>query len=110
MLEQQPSGGTATADRDPGAGLRSLSVQFKDHDLTIGPVRSLAAERARLSALKWQHFDVKRMGATIGAIITGVDLTSDLAEPVVTEISQALHDYKVIFFRDQPLTATQHVG
>ena len=40
----------------------------------------------------------------------GVDLTSDLPEAVIDEIRQALFEYKVIFFRDQPLTPARHVA
>lgn len=74
-----------------------------------GPLKHLATERARLAGLTWQHFDVTRMGATVGAVIHGLDLREDLAPSVVAELRQALADYKVIFFRDQPLTAGQHV-
>ena len=50
------------------------------------------------------------MGATIGAEISGVELADDLPEAVIAELRQALLDYKVLFFRDQPLTAAQHVA
>lgn len=76
----------------------------------IGPVVHLAEERARLAALDWQNFDVKRLGATIGAEIQGVDITSELPQPVVDELRRALLEYKVIFFREQPLTTERHVA
>lgn len=76
----------------------------------IGPVTHLAEERARLAALTWQNFDVKRVGSTIGAEIHGVDITSDLPQPIIDEIRQALLAYKVVFFRDQPLTPERHVA
>ena len=76
----------------------------------IGPVVHLAEERARLAALEWQNFDVKRLGATIGAEIQGIDITSELAQPVVDDLRRALLEYKVIFFRDQPLTPERHVA
>ena len=50
------------------------------------------------------------MSATIGAELRGVDLRLDLAPAVIAEIKQALLDYKVIFFRDQPLTPEQHIA
>ncbi|MEY3034570.1 MAG: hypothetical protein RLZ86_1192, partial [Actinomycetota bacterium] len=62
------------------------------------------------AALTWQNFDVKRMGATIGAEIRGVDITTDLPQPVIDELRQSLLEYKVIFFRDQPLTPERHVA
>jgi alpha-ketoglutarate-dependent taurine dioxygenase len=79
-------------------------------DVMVGPVAHLAAERQRLDRLRWEHFDARQLGATIGAVIEGVDLTSPLPGDVVRELRQALVDYKVLFFRDQPLTAGQHVA
>ena len=46
----------------------------------------------------------------MGAEIAGVDLTAELPAEVVEELRAALFDYKVIFFRDQPLTPQQHVA
>ena len=80
------------------------------YDVLVGPFTHLAAERDRLDALTWNHFDAQPLGATIGAELTGVDLTADLPEDVISDIRRALHEYKVIFFRDQPLTQRQHVA
>ena len=77
--------------------------------VNVGPFSHLAAERDRLAALEWQHFDANQLGSTVGAELAGVDLATDLSDDVVAEIRQALYDYKVIFFRDQPLTPEQHV-
>jgi taurine dioxygenase len=46
----------------------------------------------------------------VGAEISGVDLTADLPDEVIDELRNALFDYKVIFFRDQPLSPQQHVA
>lgn len=100
----------STAERDPGARLAGLRVTMQRYNVQVGPVGHLAAERERLGRLVWNHFDARQLGATIGAVISGVDLTEALAEPVVTELRQALLDYKVLFFRDQPMTADQHVA
>jgi taurine dioxygenase len=80
------------------------------YDVLVGPFTHLAAERDRLDGLSWNYFDAKPLGATIGAELTGVDLTAELPDEVIAEIRQALYDYKVIFFRDQPLTERQHVA
>jgi alpha-ketoglutarate-dependent taurine dioxygenase len=79
-------------------------------DVQVGPLGHLAAERERLAHLSWQHFDARPLGATIGALISGVDLTVELPHAVVAELRQALLDYKVIFFREQPLTPAAHVA
>ncbi len=91
-------------------GTLALRVTMERYDVKVGPITHLAAERARLNGLTWQHFDAKQLSATIGAVIGGVDLTSDLGGPVVAELRQALLDYKVLFFREQPLTPAQHVA
>jgi alpha-ketoglutarate-dependent taurine dioxygenase len=75
-----------------------------------GPLSHLAAERDRLASLRWQHFDAEQIGVTVGAQISGVDLTQPLSDAVLGELRAALHDYKVLFFRDQPLTAQTHAA
>jgi taurine dioxygenase len=86
------------------------SFRLPGYSIAVGPFSHLAAERDRLSALAWRHFDATPVGSTVGAEISGVDLRRALSEDVVAELRQALYDYKVIFFRDQPLTPQQHVG
>lgn len=54
--------------------------------------------------------DVRPMSGHIGAEIDGVDLTTPLDPAVVAEIRAALVEWKVVFFRDQPLTQAQHVA
>jgi taurine dioxygenase len=80
------------------------------YDVLVGPFTHLAAERDRLQGLTWDHVEVKPLGATIGAELSGVDLTAALPDDVIAEIGQALYEYKVIFFRDQALTQQQHIG
>jgi taurine dioxygenase len=70
----------------------------------------VAAERDRLAALRWEHFDATQLAPTIGAEISGVDLTADLDGSVIDELRRALHDYKVIFFRDSQLSAEGHAA
>ena len=93
-----------------GRGLPAMRFELPGYPIQVGPTTHLAAERDRLSALRWEHFDVTRLGATIGAILHGPDLTTELADEVVAEIARALAEYKVIFFRDQPVTAAEHVA
>lgn len=76
----------------------------------IGPATHLAAERSRLAGLSWERFDARQVGATLGAEITGLDLSSDLDDAVVDELRRALNEFKVLFFRDQPLDAGQQVA
>lgn len=110
--ETDPGGrdGDTVAPEGTHAKLASTIARFTlpGFDVQVGPAAHLAAERDRLDALRWEHFDVTRLGSTIGAVLHGPDLTTDLPQPVIDEIARALADYKVIFFRDQPMTSTQH--
>jgi taurine dioxygenase len=96
----------ATEDPSQRLGVR----RRHDSALEVGPVDHLADERGRLAALEWEHFEARQLGSTLGAEITGIDLTSELDDAVVAELARALADYKVIFFRDQPVTSEQHVA
>ncbi len=102
--------GEKIATNDPASHLRAKRLRITDRGVFVGPLGHLVAERQRLEGLTWEHFDVTRYGATIGGEIHGVDLADDLSDDVIAELRQALLDYKVIFFRNQPLTSDQHVA
>ncbi|WP_261553622.1 TauD/TfdA dioxygenase family protein [Frankia tisae] len=54
--------------------------------------------------------DAEPLAGYIGATITGVDLRENLDDVVIAEIRQALHQYKVIFFRDQQIGHAEQVA
>jgi taurine dioxygenase len=89
---------------------RPGSFRLPGYPIAVGPFTHLAEERDRLAGLQWRHFDATPLGPTVGAELSGVDLTTELSDEAIGEIRQALHDYKVIFFRDQPLTPERHVA
>jgi len=97
-------------EKIPGSGLNARRVHLPRFDVDIGPMEHLREERERLGALQWQHFTAERLSSTCGAVLHGVDITGALSEDQVTEIREALLAYKVIFFRDQPFTAEQHIS
>ena len=101
---------TVVSTQDPSATARPGRVTLWDGKTSAGPTTFQNVERDRLENLTWQNFDAKQLGCTVGAEISGVDITIELPDEVVVEIRQALYDYKVIFFRDQPLTSQQHVA
>ena len=101
---------TDAIDKVPGSGLAAMRVRLEPYTLQVGPTTHLAAEAERLAGLRFEHFDVKRMGVTIGAELLGIDLTTDLPDEAIAEIARALAEFKVVFFREQPLTAAQHVA
>ena len=47
---------------------------------------------------------------TIGAEISGVDLSKPMTPGLLASVRQALLDWKVIFFRDQDITTEQHLA
>lgn len=96
--------------RDPGADLGALRFRLPPYVIEVGPLGHLADERHALDTLEWDSFDAQPVGATIGAELRGIDLTADLSDAVVAELRRALLAYKVLFFRDQPLTAAGHVA
>jgi len=48
--------------------------------------------------------EVTPVTRSFGAIVSGVDLSQDLAESAVARLSELLVERKVLFFRDQPIT------
>ncbi|MVO98057.1 TauD/TfdA dioxygenase family protein [Paenibacillus lutrae] len=54
-------------------------------------------------------FTVKPLGPIIGAEIEGIDLRIPLTDELKEELNRALLEWKVIFFRNQPITSEQHL-
>ncbi len=53
--------------------------------------------------MSYRTLQAQPLTPTLGAELSGVDLTQPLSDEQVADIRQALHDHGVIFFRDQPL-------
>ena len=53
---------------------------------------------------------VTPLGPTIGAEVSGIDLTQPLSDDALDQIKSALWAHQVIFFRDQPLSPAQHIA
>jgi taurine dioxygenase len=56
------------------------------------------------------RLDLRPVTPVIGAEVHGIDLGQPLDGATVAELSDALLQWKVLFFRDQPLTREQHVA
>lgn len=73
------------------------------------------AQVARMTALQApmvQHaagIEIRPLNPTIGAELHGLDLAKPLADEQVAGIRDALHRYKVVFFRDQTITPEQQL-
>jgi taurine dioxygenase len=63
-----------------------------------------------MSQKPYDLFDVSARGITIGAEIGGIDLRAPLTPDLHRELHRALLEWKVIFFRDQHLTADEHIA
>ena len=57
-----------------------------------------------------EQINIKPLSVHIGAEIDGIDLTKSLSSLEVTTIRQALLRWRVIFFRKQHLTHSQHIN
>ena len=55
------------------------------------------------------QIETKLLSGALGAEIKGIDLT-DISDDNFKKINDLLLEHKVIFFRDQPLTAEQHIA
>jgi len=55
----------------------------------------------------YQHIGLTPVTPTIGAEIGGIDLREPLTAEVAADIRKALHDWRVIFFRDQHINNDQ---
>ncbi len=52
---------------------------------------------------------IRKISGTLGAELSGVDLSANLSDEVIAQIRAALVEHQVIFFRDQTLTPAQQV-
>ncbi|WP_426958941.1 TauD/TfdA dioxygenase family protein [Muricoccus radiodurans] len=64
---------------------------------------------AMISSPHRQPIEVRPLNPTIGAELHGLDLSQPLDGEAVEAVRDALHRYKVVFFRDQRLTPEQHL-
>ena len=109
--EVASNGGSEQAGTsDPASRVVPGRVRIDRYGLDLGPWLHLAEERTRLSRPSFAHISVTPQGATLGAEVSRVDLGAELPDEVIAEIRQALLDYKVLVFRDQPITPVQHVA
>ncbi|MEZ5244206.1 MAG: TauD/TfdA family dioxygenase [Acidimicrobiales bacterium] len=95
---------------DPAGNVTPGRIHIERFGMSLGPWLHLADERHRLANPQFDHISVIPRGATLGAEIGGVDLTTDLSDAQIADIVRALADYKVVYFRDQPITSAQHVA
>ncbi|WP_179404460.1 TauD/TfdA dioxygenase family protein [Burkholderia guangdongensis] len=76
----------------------------------LEPTQPTQALSARLADAENWPFDVVRSTPTIGAEIGGIDLRRPLDDALYGALRRALLKFKVLFFRDQDITAEQHIA
>ena len=59
---------------------------------------------------EYRHIEVTRIAGSLGAEVSGVDLSQDLDDAVLGELRNALLNNLVIFFRDQSLTPARQLA
>ncbi len=74
-----------------------------------GPRVAIREEADRLDALQFNRIKVEPIGPTIGAEISGVDLAK-LEAATFEEIRRAWLAYKVVFFRNQNISASEQIA
>ena len=62
-----------------------------------------------LESMSFKHLKIRRMSPVIGAEVSGVDLDASLSEELVEEIDRARLAFRVLFFRDQDISAESHL-
>ena len=59
--------------------------------------------------MKYKYIGVDPLTPAIGALISGVDISTEITQEIVEEIESAFHNHLVLFFEDQKLTPSQLV-
>jgi taurine dioxygenase len=83
----------------------AATLRYQD---ASGRARTLANSRARDV---YSTIEVAPVAPVIGVTVSGVDMTKAIPAPQVEDLSQALANHNVLFFRDQPkLTPEQQIA
>ncbi|WP_017626793.1 TauD/TfdA dioxygenase family protein [Nocardiopsis chromatogenes] len=93
---------TTNPTADPDTRLRD--ARTVDEAVVEGP-RTLRRLAEGQESAPYRLFEVRPLGPVIGAEIHGVDLREEISEELRAEIHRALLEFKVVFFRDQPITS-----
>ncbi|GAA1106469.1 TauD/TfdA dioxygenase family protein [Nocardiopsis composta] len=92
--------GTATA----AAPARLREARAVDEAVVEGP-RTLRRLPEGAESAPYRLFEARPLGPVIGAEIHGVDLREEIGPELRAEIHRALLEFKVVFFRDQPISS-----
>ena len=54
---------------------------------------------------QYRYIETRKIAGSLGAEISGVDLREPLTPEQAADIQKALHDWRVVFFRDQDISS-----
>ena len=80
-----------------------LARSYPDGSFTL-------STRLIMTVLAHTRLDIRPLSVFTGAEIFGIDLRQPLADDHVRQIREALHKWKVVFFRDQHIDHAQHLA
>jgi taurine dioxygenase len=81
-----------------------------DRPLYEGKLDTAQALRNARQEAVYENINITPVTRVIGVEVNGVDMTKPIPEAQVEDLTQALANHNVLFFRDQPeLTATQQI-
>ena len=60
--------------------------------------------------VSYKQIEVEPLTPTIGAVVSGVDLTQPVDDALLSEIHTAWMEHLVLFFRAQPMSPDQHLA
>jgi len=66
--------------------------------------------QAQPSEAPWESFKLHHLSPAIGTEIHGINLSRFLSTEIINWLTALLVERKVLFFRDQALTAEQHIA
>jgi taurine dioxygenase len=74
--------------------------------IPVGP-RTMVRLAPGLEPPSYRRLSVEPVGVTVGGLVHGVDLREPVDDELFAELRAALLEWKVLFFRDQPITEAQ---
>ncbi|MFB7722288.1 TauD/TfdA dioxygenase family protein [Nocardia sp. NPDC056100] len=89
------------------AAYATLGEMLTGRSLAAGP-RTLHRLPGGAESAPYELFTLTPQTNLIGAEISGIDLREPVTPELFAELDRALLEWKVLFFRDQNLTGTQH--
>ena len=63
-----------------------------------------------MTGQSYQTIEIERLEPSVGAAVSGIDLSQEMDERRYTEVRRALGEFGVIFFRDQDITPVAHLA